>query len=282
MSDDSAESAATALKTRITPGTFSLKDSLDEEVNEFCNVHTILELSNAPGAQRSSRGRGRILQLHVDPNTRTFNVASAPRARIEGVRRHARPWFQEERDPHRRSPRTRLHEPPRPVNSSRSKRRLPGFSAITTTKYAVAKPAPTPPAPTFCANGRVVTEPNFIDSADGMQCSVPALHCVTKSMRACPMLSPLPPTFCQDGTIVRGPSRFITASDGLECEMPSVHCVTKDAFACPMLSPMHPDFCKDGTITTGALNFTASSDGKECQLPSIHCVTKDATSCPLF
>ncbi|MFO0680385.1 MAG: hypothetical protein U0169_27930, partial [Polyangiaceae bacterium] len=75
VSDDSAESAATALKTRITPGTFSLKDSLDEEVNEFCNVHTILELSNAPGAKAKLREVvGGFCELHVDPNTRTFNV----------------------------------------------------------------------------------------------------------------------------------------------------------------------------------------------------------------
>lgn len=132
-----------------------------------------------------------------------------------------------------------------------------------------------------CEGGALVAgESAFVDSADGRQCELPGLHCLTSNHGACPQLSPLSPDFCKDGTIVPGPAHFIAAADGMECQMPSVHCVTKDHRACPQPSPLPPDFCAGGTVVPGTPTFAASADGKECQLPSVHCVTADPASCP--
>ena len=139
----------------------------------------------------------------------------------------------------------------------------------------------TPPPPQFCADGSVVPgSSSFVPSADGKECKMPSVHCLTKDGGACPQLSPLPPDFCADGTIVTGPARFIASADGKECQMPSVHCLTKDGGACPQLSPLPPGFCADGKVESGPAKFIASADGKECQMPSAHCLTKDDSACP--
>jgi hypothetical protein len=153
-------------------------------------------------------------------------------------------------------------------------------SAASTCSWSCAGPT-TPP--NFCVDGNVVAGADaFVPSADGKECKMPSIHCLTKDAGACPQLSPLPPDFCADGTIVKGAPTFVVSADGKECQLPSAHCTTSSFDACPQLSPLPPDYCADGTVERGTPRFTASSDGKECQLPSVHCVTKDAGACPQF
>jgi hypothetical protein len=143
------------------------------------------------------------------------------------------------------------------------------------------RPQGSPMSPDWCADGTIASgEPTFIDSADGKQCDMPSVHCVTRDNGACPQLAPLPPGWCADGTIIRGASTFIDSADGKQCELPSVHCVTRDGSACPQLAPLPPDWCADGTIVQGAPTFFAPADGKQCEMPNVHCVTRDASACP--
>ncbi len=123
--------------------------------------------------------------------------------------------------------------------------------------------------------------PSFIDSADGLECQLDSVHCVTTEASACPLLQPLPPDYCADGTVVKGEDRFLTSRNGLECVMPSVHCLTKDYSRCPQFSPLPPDFCADGMVVQGPDSYVPAGDGKECALQSVHCVTKDRSACPL-
>lgn len=139
-----------------------------------------------------------------------------------------------------------------------------------------------PVEPEFCANGRVVVETYYLDSADAKECSMPRVHCVTNDYSACPLRTPLPPTYCTSGTVVQGASVYIASLDGMECEQTSVHCVTNDYDACPQLQPLPPTYCADGTIAHGTPSFVDSTDGMQCELPSVHCLTNDHDACPQF
>ncbi len=95
-------------------------------------------------------------------------------------------------------------------------------------------PQISPLPPTFCQGGRIETEANYVDSADGdgSKCYLPRIHCITNDASACPQISPLPPTFCTGGTVKAG-RRYVSSADGKECSLPAVHCVTNNPTACP-------------------------------------------------
>lgn len=138
-----------------------------------------------------------------------------------------------------------------------------------------------PLPPDWCDAGTIAKgAPSYVDSADGKECEMPSVHCVTNDWSSCPQLSPYPPDWCSKGTIVKGTRFFLGSADGMECEMPSTHCVTKNWSNCPQLSPLPPDWCSGGTIVQGEPSFIDSADGMECQMPSVHCLTKDFSSCP--
>jgi inhibitor of cysteine peptidase len=144
----------------------------------------------------------------------------------------------------------------------------------------IGNPSSDAPSPEYCKDGKLVSEPGYIDSADGKECRMPNLHCLTKDPNACPMLSPPSPDYCKDG-IVQSEPGYMQASDGKECSIPRLHCLTKDLNACPLFSPPRdPTFCEDGTIERGR-TFIESGDGKECAMPTMHCVTKDLNACPV-
>jgi hypothetical protein len=86
----------------------------------------------------------------------------------------------------------------------------------------------------WCMAGTAVSGPGtFVASADGMECKMPEVHCVTNDWTACPQLNPLPPDWCANGTVVSGPHTYVDSADGMECAIPSVHCVTNDMSSCP-------------------------------------------------
>jgi len=144
-------------------------------------------------------------------------------------------------------------------------------------------PESAPPPPSFCQDGTLVTgQPSYIASADGKECAMPSLHCLTDDFGSCPQLEELPPDFCADGTVVSGVPSFTFSADGKECEMPSVHCLTSDLGACPQWEELPPDFCVDGTVVAAQPGYVASTDGMECALPSVHCLTVDSDACPLL
>ena len=40
-------------------------------------------------------------------------------------------------------------------------------------------------------------ESHFITSADGKECEMASVHCVTRDLSACPQIEPVPPNFCK-------------------------------------------------------------------------------------
>jgi hypothetical protein len=83
-----------------------------------------------------------------------------------------------------------------------------------------------PLPPTFCPNGTIETEPSFIPSIDGKECSIPRVHCVTNDTWACPQLAPPPP--CPAGTTLAVTTHYVPSADGMECRLPTLYCVTSD------------------------------------------------------
>jgi hypothetical protein len=136
--------------------------------------------------------------------------------------------------------------------------------------------------PDFCSDGIQKNEWVFVDSSDGMECRIPAAHCLTKDLGKCPSLSPPPPGWCKDGIEVEGEAIYVPSADGKECQVPNRVCVTKNSGACPALAQRPLDWCKDGNPEKGPPIFVPSVDGMECTLPSVRCLTKNQMACPQF
>jgi hypothetical protein len=63
-------------------------------------------------------------------------------------------------------------------------RTIPSVHCVTDDSSAC--PQLSPLLPNYCANGTIKTEPNFITSADGMECYIPRVHCVVDDVNSCP------------------------------------------------------------------------------------------------
>lgn len=95
---------------------------------------------------------------------------------------------------------------------------------------SATQPCPqiTPLPPTFCADGRIEIEPNYIDSGagDGSKCAQPIIHCLSLDPAVCSFEAP-PASACL-GATQRVESYYIPADDGKECAVPVVHCLADD------------------------------------------------------
>ncbi len=137
-----------------------------------------------------------------------------------------------------------------------------------------------PVHPDFCKNGTIVKGiVSYIPSADGMECRLPNIHCLSNDPNACLRLTAPAEDFCQNGEVVNGYPNFYRAADGMECMMPNIHCVTLNPESCPNLSLARP--CPFGTLVEEQ-TFIPSGDQKECRLVRYHCLTTDPHNCPQF